>query len=151
MFRTQVYNNDASLRVGRSKPRTIKIKDWVDGITERLEAWVFSRLASLGVVRKDSSTTAFVPKFEQGNDSKDLPLGANGNCVPLGLWGEVNRWMGSTCERFGPWEHKVGLNTVSNEGKHGNAAMLDFGLAQPSDGGFVTLCPEVRIGKVLFR
>jgi hypothetical protein len=121
----------------------------VDGITEGLEAWVLSGLTSLGVVGKDSSTTTFVPKFKHGNDCKDLPLGANGNGVPLRLGREVNRRMGSTGERLGPWEHKVGLNTVSNEGKHGNAAVLDFGLAQPSDGGIITLCPEVRIGKVL--
>ena len=105
-----------------SKKRTIKIENRVDGITERLETWVLSWLTSLGVMGKGSSTAALVPKFKHGDDGKDLPLGSNGHGVPLGLGGEVNRWVGRTSERLGPREHKVGLNTVSNESKHGNAA-----------------------------
>jgi hypothetical protein len=128
---------------------TIKIEDRVDGITEWLERWVLSRLSPLGVVRKDSATTTLVPKFEQGDNSKDLPLGPDRHGVPLCLWGKINRWMCGTSEGLRPWEHKVGLHTVSNESKHGNTAVLDFGLTKPSDGGFVSLGPEVGISKVL--
>lgn len=126
--------------------RTIKIENRVDGITERLETWVLSGLTSLGVMRKDSSTTTLVPKFEHGDDGKDLPLGTNGHGIPLGLGGEVDRWVGHTSERLGPREHKVGLNTVSNERKHGNAAVLDFRMTEPSDGSLVALSPEVSVG-----
>lgn len=134
-----------------NKKRTIKIKDRVDGITERFETWVLSRLTSLGVMRKDSSTTTLVPKFKHGNDGKDLPLGSNRDGVPLGLGGEVDRWVGRTGECLGPREHKVGLNTISNKCEHGNAAVLDFGMTEPSNGGLVTLGPEVGVGKVLKR
>lgn len=39
------------------------------------------------------------------------------------------------------------MDDVSNEGKHGDAAVLDLGLAEEADGGLVARAPEVGIGK----
>jgi hypothetical protein len=121
----------------------------VDGVTEWLERWELSRLSPLGIVRKDSATTTLVPKFEHGNESKDLPLGTDRHGIPLCLGGKIDRWMCGTSEGFRPWEHKVGLDAVSDESKHGNTAVLDLGLTQPTNGCFVALGPEIGISKVL--
>mmetsp|Transcript_3805 Transcript_3805/g.6345 ORF Transcript_3805/g.6345 Transcript_3805/m.6345 type:complete len:263 (-) Transcript_3805:46-834(-) len=128
--------------------RVVKIEDRVDSITERLERWVLSRLTSLGVMGHGSSATTLVPKLEHRNDGKDLPLGANRDGIPLSLRGQVSRWVCGTGKSLWPWEDKVRLNTVSNESKHSNTAVLDLGLTEPANGGFVTLGPEVLFSKI---
>jgi hypothetical protein len=100
-------------------------------------------------MRNGSSTTTLVPKFEHGNDGKDLPLGANRNGIPLLFREEVSRWVCGASKSLWPWENKVRLNNVTNESKHGNTAVLDLGLTEPSDGGFVTLGPKVLVSKGL--
>ncbi len=55
--------------------------------------------------------------------------------------------MGSSGKSLCPWEDEVGLNNVSNEGEHGNTSVLDLGLTKPSDGGLISLSPEVLIGE----
>lgn len=125
----------------------VKVKDGVDSITERSEGWVLSRLAAVGVVRQDSAT-AFVPKFKGGDDSEDLPLGTKWDGIPLGFRGKIDGRVGGTGHSLRPGEVDVGLDDVSDESKHSNTAVLDFGLTEPSDGGFFTLVPEVSFAKI---
>ena len=40
---------------------------------------------------------------------------------------------------------EVGLHAVADEGGHGDTAVLDLGLTEPSDGELVTLAPECRV------
>jgi hypothetical protein len=100
-------------------------------------------------MRHGSSATTFIPKLKHGDDGKDLPLGTDWNGIPLCLRSKVDRWVGGSSKGLWPWEDKVGLDDVSNESKHGNAAMLDFGLTKPANGGFVAVGPEVLFGEIL--
>jgi len=43
---------------------------------------------------------------------------------------------------------EVGLHTVSDEGGHGNSAVLDFSMTQKANSGFVCVLPELSLGKV---
>mmetsp|Transcript_15390 Transcript_15390/g.32560 ORF Transcript_15390/g.32560 Transcript_15390/m.32560 type:complete len:279 (+) Transcript_15390:226-1062(+) len=126
----------------------IQVQNEVHIIPEQGERGVFSGLTSLGVVRHGSSATALIPKLQHGDDGKDLPLGSQGNSVPLRLWNEIRGRVGSSRKGLGPREDEVRLNNVSHEGEHGNSPVLDFGLTQPSDGGLVALAPEVLFGEV---
>jgi len=125
----------------------VKVEDRVDSITERLEGGVLTRLAALGVVRQVSATT-FVPKFKGSDDGEDLPLGTNGDGIPLGFRGKVGGGVCCTGQSLRPGEVDIGLDNVSNEGKHSNTAVLDFGLTEETNGSFVTHVPEVSGAKV---
>lgn len=98
--------------------RMIRTKNKVDIIPEQSERGVLSGLTSLGVVRHGSSTTAFIPKLQHGDNSKDLPLGTKGNGIKLCLGNEVRRGVGGACHSLCPGEDKVRLNNVSYEGEH---------------------------------
>ena len=60
---------------------------------------------------------------------------------------EVSTWVGSSGKSLCPWENNVTLNDVSYKGKHGNTSVLNLGLTKESDGGFISLSPEILIGK----
>ena len=74
----------------------IQIQDGVNILTERLEGRVLSWLSSLGVMRKDTASAALIPKFQHGDDRKDLPLGSEGNSIPLRFGSQI-------CRRVGSW------------------------------------------------
>ena len=77
------------------------------------------------------------PELEEGDDNEDLPLGSLRDGVPLGLRGEVSGGEGFTSGGHGPRPVNVGLDAVSNEGKHGNAAVLDLSVAEKTNRGLV--------------
>ena len=59
-------------------------------------------------------------------------------------WGKVGGWEGSSIQLHGPGP---GLDAVSEETVHGNTAMLDLGMGKETNGGFLSLLPEVPSGK----
>jgi hypothetical protein len=151
----------------------VQVKDGVDNVTEPSERGELSGLAALGVVGKVTSTT-FIPKLERRDDGENLPLGTDGDGIPLSLRGELSRRMGGSGHGLGPGEDDVGLDDVSNERKHGNAAVLlgiekrqnceqtqlapilycthltylDLGLAKEADGGLVSESVEIGFSEV---
>ena len=42
----------------------------------------------------------------------------------------------------------IRVDNVSDEGEHGNTAVLDLGVSQEADGGLVSSTPEICLGKV---
>jgi len=125
----------------------VQVKDEVNIVSEKSERRVFSGLTSLHVMGH-GSTTALVPKLESRDDGEDLPLSTNGDSVPLSLGAEFSGRVGGSGKSLGPGEVEVRLNNVSNEGKHSNTSVFDFGLTEESNGGFVSLSPEVLFGEV---
>jgi len=85
----------------------------MNAVTELLEGRVFPRLTSLRVVGEDAAA-ALVPKFKHRDDSKDLPLGTDGDGIPLRLGEQVSRRMSGARKRLGPRENEIRLNDVSN-------------------------------------
>ena len=93
------------------------------------------------------SSNSFTHEFEETNEPEDLELGNVGDGIPSLGRGEAGG-EGIALEGHGPGPgDAVGVDDVSNEGKHGNAAVLDLGLAEEADGGLVARAPEVGIGK----
>ena len=90
-----------------------------------LEGWVFSDLVGLVDVPEP---------FEDTNETDDLCLGFERKGVPLGRRGEVGGRGHGTIGGQSPWEDKVGLDNVSNEGGHGNTSVLDLSFSEESDG-----------------
>ena len=88
------------------------------------------------------------PPFKEGDNSEDLPLGAIRDGVPkcrrVGLSGE-----GASVHLHGPRElEAVGVGDVSDESKHGNAAVLDLRVAEETDGSLIGHAPELSLGEV---
>ena len=79
----------------------IQVKDRVDIVPEQLEAGVLAGLTSAHVVG-EGAATALVPKLEGGDDGKDLPLGTEGDGIPLLLGAQVGAGVGSAGEGLGP-------------------------------------------------
>ena len=133
--------------LGVEAKRIVEVEDEVDIVTEEVELRVLARLASSGVVGKDS-TSALVPELQHGDDEEDLPLGGFRDGIPLGLRHEVRGRVGITSKSLGPREDEVGLDNVSNEGEHSNTSVLDLSVTEESDGSLVTDAVEVIVGKV---
>ena len=88
------------------------------------------------------------PELEEANEGKDLPLGIVRDGVPesrgVGLAGE-----GSAVHLHGPGElDAVGVDDVSDEGEHGNTAVLDLGMSEEANGGLIGGAPELSLSEV---
>jgi len=70
--------------------------------TKQLEEWVFSRLSFSHIMWQQTSTSPFVSQFKKFNQSKKLPLGSNGNSIPLCLRAQVGRRTGKSRECMRP-------------------------------------------------
>ena len=120
-----------------------------DGVGDGIESGVLARDASLGVVSKTRLHSAtggqFAVKFKESNEQDDLKAGGEGEGIPLLGGRKVSGREGSAVHSHGPGEMDVGLHAVADEGGHGDTAVLDLGLSEPSDGEFVTLAPECRV------
>mmetsp|Transcript_13970 Transcript_13970/g.39761 ORF Transcript_13970/g.39761 Transcript_13970/m.39761 type:complete len:302 (-) Transcript_13970:268-1173(-) len=81
--------------------------------------------------------------LQEPDEEDDLPLGSIREGIPL-LWrrtGVEREWR----SLGGHWPRPVdavGLHDVPDEGRHGNASVLDLGLSQESDGGLVAFSPD---------
>jgi len=95
------------------------------------------------LIQFDSSTY----ELEETNEPEDLELGNVRDGIPGLGRGEAGR-EGITLKGHGPGPgDAVGVDDVADESEHGNAAVLDLGLTEETDGGLVTRAPEVGIGK----
>lgn len=79
----------------------VQVEDGVDVVPEQLEGRELARLAAAHVVG-EGAAAALVPELEGGDDGKDLPLGSEGDGVPLLLGAEVGAGMGSSGQSLGP-------------------------------------------------
>jgi len=104
-------------------------------------------LSSAHVVLNAVDSTLLSPELKEADDDEDLPLGCLWDGVPLGLGGEIGGGEGVTGGGHGPRPVDVGLDAVSYECKHGNAAVLDLGVAEEPDGGLVGITPELGISE----
>ena len=84
----------------------VKIKDGVDSVPEQLEAGVLPGLTSAHVMG-EGAAAALVPKLEGGDDGKDLPLGTEGDGIPLLLGAQVGAGVRSAGEGLGPLPFEV--------------------------------------------
>ena len=88
------------------------------------------------------------PELKEGDQGENLPLGGVTDGIPKG------RGVGLAGERgsvhlHGPGElDTISVDNVSDEGEHGNTAVLDLGVSQEADGGLVSSTPELSLGKV---
>ena len=79
----------------------VQVEHGVDIVPEQLEAGVLAGLTSAHVVG-ERSAAALVPKLEGRNDGKDLPLGTEGDGIPLLLGAQVGAGVRSAGEGLGP-------------------------------------------------
>mmetsp|Transcript_7252 Transcript_7252/g.15070 ORF Transcript_7252/g.15070 Transcript_7252/m.15070 type:complete len:270 (+) Transcript_7252:210-1019(+) len=110
-----------------------------------LERRELAGLAALHVVGLHG---ALRPELEDGGEAHDLPLGSRRESVPLGARGGVGGERGAL-EGHGPRPaHAVRAGDEADEGKHGDAAVLDLGVAEEGDGGLVRVTPELLLSEV---
>mmetsp|Transcript_7253 Transcript_7253/g.15075 ORF Transcript_7253/g.15075 Transcript_7253/m.15075 type:complete len:269 (+) Transcript_7253:210-1016(+) len=89
-----------------------------------------------------------VPELKERNDHEDLPLRRLRDRVPLLRRAEVRR-EGIAGLGHGPRPvDAICLRAVANESKHGDAAVLDLGVAEEGDGGLVRVTPELLLSEV---
>mmetsp|Transcript_18269 Transcript_18269/g.39257 ORF Transcript_18269/g.39257 Transcript_18269/m.39257 type:complete len:316 (-) Transcript_18269:9-956(-) len=103
-------------------------------LPDGLERRELARLPALHVVLVHR---ALAPQLEASDEEENLPLGVGRDGVPLGggSSGGGDVGIGDARERGGPGEvDAVGLDDEADEGGHGNAAVLDLGLAEEADG-----------------
>ena len=118
----------------------------MDRLAEEVEGGELAGLAAAHVVGV-LVAGLLAPELEEGDDDKDLPLGSLGDGVPLRLGAEVGGGEGVTGGGHGPGPVDVALHAVADEGKHGNAAVLDLGVAEEANGGLVRVAPELAAGE----
>ena len=117
------------------------------GVRSRDEVGEVTGLAT-GHVMLVVGSGEFRPELKEANEGKDLPLGIIRDGIPKG------RGVGLAGERgavhlHGPGElETISVDNVSDEGEHGNTAVLDLGVSQEADGGLVGGAPELSLGKV---
>merc|ERR1719395_279505 len=107
----------------------------------RVKARESSRLATLGVVRARGARLR--EELEEADEEDNLPLARLRDLVP-----KLSRRLGGVVARDVDGElHAVRVEAVADEAGHGDAAVLDLGVAQPADGVLVAAAPEVRVGE----
>ena len=118
-----------------------------DGIKRR----ELSGLSSLGVVNLSTGgplgRCEFRVDLQESYEEHNLKLGSKRDGIPLLRGGEIGTGVGGTGHGLGPGEDEVGLDDVSDEGSHGNTAMLDLSMTEPPDGGCLILTPETSISQ----
>lgn len=85
-------------------------------------------------------------EFQESNEKDDLPLGGLWHGIPL--FGRGKTIEGDIASNGWPGEKEVGLDTVSNEGSHGNTSVLDLGVTKVANGGLVTVSPDGSTGQL---
>merc|ERR1719443_1152314 len=98
-------------------------------------------LAALGVV--SAGGAALGEELEEADEEDDLPLARLGHLIPK-LRGRLRGVVAGDVDRE---LHAVRVEAVADEAGHGDAAVLDLGVAQPADGVLVAAAPEVRVGE----
>eukprot|EP01083_Nonionella_stella_P219957 787424_1 len=105
-------------------------------------------IRKLGISSRHSSAHVmragrFAEPLEESDEEDDLPLGGGGEGVPLFRRRSGGAGEGGAVEGDGPGEaDAVGLDDVSYEGGHGDAAVLDFGVTEEGDGVVVGVSPD---------
>ena len=122
--------------------RVVQVNDGVpDVVLQKLEGGVGSGLPATHVVALGSST-ALVPNLQEGNQDEDLPLSAGRKVVPLlsrGVGGNVLAVVSELPREV----DSLGLDNVAHKGSHGHSGMLDLRMADKTNGGLLSLTPEV--------
>ena len=122
-------------------------------VRDLLEGGEVARLAAAHVVGLAvllEHVARLGPELEEADDDEDLQARILRRRVPHGrrreaLEGRVVR------QRVGELPRPVDavlVDAVANEAGHGNAAVLDLGVTEPSDGRLVALVPELARAKV---
>ena len=106
----------------------VQVQDEVHIVTEVLEGRVVAGTSAPHVVLPGvvAAAAALVPQLQQADDENDLPARGAGQGIPLRLGAEVRAREGIAGEGVRPGEDEVGLDAVSDERGHGDAAVLDL-------------------------
>ena len=147
---TVSFNSPNTSDIPNSSQRSYIVVEW-DRVRQASwstdEVREVTRLSSTHVVLVFRSRK-FAPEFQETDQSKDLPFGIVTNSIPK------SRWVGFRRERcsihlHGPREFDaVGMNNVSNEGKHGNSSVLNLGVTKEANRFFVGGSPEGGFSQV---
>ena len=117
-----------------------------DGVGNGIEGGVLARNAALGVVGETRLNAAaggeLTVELEEANEEDDLNAGGEGKGIPLLGRRKASGGEGGSVQSHGPGEVEVGLHAVTDEGGHGDTAVLDLGLSEPSNGELIALAPE---------
>ena len=97
------------------------------------------RFAALGVV--GARGTALREELEEADEEDDLPLARLGHLIPK-LRGRLR---GVVTGDVDGELHAVRVEAVADEAGHGDAAVLDLGLAEEADGLLVRRVPELGV------
>ena len=108
----------------------------------RVKAREGPRFAALGVV--GPSRTRLREELEEADEEDDLPLARLGHLIPK-LRGRLRGVVAGDVDRE---LHAVRVEAVADEAGHGDAAVLDLGLAQEADRRLVALLPEVLVAEL---
>lgn len=88
-------------------------------------------------------------ELKETDREDDLDPGSDGESIPLLGGGEVGGGEGFATEGHAPGPVQViGLGDVSDKRHHGDTAVLDLGMTEPSDGKLVGLSPESGVGEL---
>ena len=106
----------------------------------RVEARERARLATLGVV--SAARAGLREELEEADEEDDLPLARLRDLIP-----KLGRRLGGVVARDVDGElHAVRVEAVADEAGHGDAAVLDLGVAQPADGVLVACVINCNYG-----
>ena len=106
----------------------------------RVKAREGPRFAALGVV--GPSRTRLREELEEADEEDDLPLARLGHLIPK-LRGRLRGVVAGDVDRE---LHAVRVEAVADEAGHGDAAVLDLGVAQPADGVLVAYVMNCNYG-----
>ena len=106
----------------------------------RVKAREGSRLATLGVV--SAARAGLREELEEADEEDDLPLARLGHLIPK-LRGRLRGVVAGDVDRE---LHAVRVEAVADEAGHGDAAVLDLGVAQPADGVLVAYVMNCNYG-----
>ena len=106
-----------------------------------LDRGVVAREAALGVVGREDLAV----RLEHADDHEDLELAVEGDGVPLLRGREAGLVAAEREDLVRARDELRRAREVAEEGGHGDAAVLDLGVAEVADGALVAEAPEVGV------
>lgn len=118
-----------------------------EAIGARFKVGIVTGLATSHVVLMVGSGK-FGPELKESNHANDLPLRGVRDFVPKSRGVGVSR-EGCSIHLHRPGKlEPVGVGDVTDESKHGNAAMLDLSVTEEANGRLFSCAPKISLGEI---